>query len=980
MSQCHSCIWLLKLALLQLTAYSANELQFPSSSGPPQLNRNETYIVSENDNVTLECRGKKNVTWSHHLTPYDGQEYFSEDWLCSRDGEWEYCSTLKITQALASETGLYRCQYQDNKDLYDSTMLYVQDNNRSVVYHDRNVLTVVGAELYLRCLPTSPNISLRLVKDGTDVIDNFTWKSTIGFVKDYAVVSDSGVYGCKTTDSNYDQDQDHISVEVIAPTPLYPAIEDHCDADHYVAGIDFELTCYVYSGEQDFIFNWSLPNNNTMYEVKKKYSNAAGTRYESMIFIQHPTVEDSGTYTCNVDGNLVTNGMSGNKTIKIIDSCNATEYVELENNIDSATLKEGEDFKWRVEIKSFPPKPLLIYQCNNNVIHNDTKIDCKKDEPFIIKNVTHDHFGNYSLEVQTRQGNQSYCRGRRAFRMVSKQAFFFLEIESKPVIKSLLAPPAVVADGESVMVVATCTVIAFPEPTINWYFEHDGYVSIILGDNKTDEAPGNIWTATFESQTNVSGNLRCESSNHFGNISKSVLLNITEEEAVKFVDANFGWEPVVEVKWNDDFQINCSVTGHPTPNIFWFKDDVLINTNDSNDERRTWLPNAENPQQVKLENVDEIDEGTYKCVANNTKNEIHRSVKLNIEDKSDEVVVWTPGRRASLGIIFVLIVILILIIIRLFKKVKREKKFKESIRRNHAFLFQQGNPDAINNEFTADEQAHLLPYDLSWEISRENIKQGKILGSGAFGQVMKAEVKGLEEDGSSKIVALKMVKSQEDASQVRALALELKIMIHLGKHLNIVNLVGAHTADIEKGELWILVEYCKFGNLLVYMHKHKSKFINQIEPDTGNINPHITGSDCNGSPSVTDNRLGTSPGSMSPGSCIENPGYGIIVTDPDIGIGSADTINRRKISPDSQRGGLHPTLHSQSQRVYSDMSPISDTVTSPMSDIGVDSVGNPMFQDYGGIIPGKNGPFTTTDLVCWAWQITQGMDYLAQRK
>jgi len=39
-----------------------------------------------------------------------------------------------------------------------------------------------------------------------------------------------------------------------------------------------------------------------------------------------------------------------------------------------------------------------------------------------------------------------------------------------------------------------------------------------------------------------------------------------------------------------------------------------------------------------------------------------------------------------------------------------------------------------------------------------------------------------------------------DIEQVKALISELKILIHIGQHLNIVNLLGACTKDISKGE------------------------------------------------------------------------------------------------------------------------------------------------------------------------------------
>ncbi|KAB7501358.1 Vascular endothelial growth factor receptor 3 [Armadillidium nasatum] len=147
----------------------------------------------------------------------------------------------------------------------------------------------------------------------------------------------------------------------------------------------------------------------------------------------------------------------------------------------------------------------------------------------------------------------------------------------------------------------------------------------------------------------------------------------------------------------------------------------------------------------------------------------------------------------------------------------------------------EGNVAKLNKECTIEEQAEMLPYDNSFEIERENITLGKQLGAGAFGRVLLAQVKGLNGKESPTRVALKMCKYEYDKAHLRALIMELKIMIHLGKHLNIVNLLGAHTSNIDKGELWILVEYCKYGNLLKFIQRGKSQFINQIDPVTSEI-------------------------------------------------------------------------------------------------------------------------------------------------
>lgn len=84
-----------------------------------------------------------------------------------------------------------------------------------------------------------------------------------------------------------------------------------------------------------------------------------------------------------------------------------------------------------------------------------------------------------------------------------------------------------------------------------------------------------------------------------------------------------------------------------------------------------------------------------------------------------------------------------------------------------------------------------------------------------------------------------MIKSQSDVVAMDALIRELKILIYLGSHLNVVNLLGACTKDIAKGicihlfyilallwqnppvtslkfvggfvgELLIIVEYCRW--------------------------------------------------------------------------------------------------------------------------------------------------------------------------
>lgn len=74
------------------------------------------------------------------------------------------------------------------------------------------------------------------------------------------------------------------------------------------------------------------------------------------------------------------------------------------------------------------------------------------------------------------------------------------------------------------------------------------------------------------------------------------------------------------------------------------------------------------------------------------------------------------------------------------------------------------------------------------------------MGAGCFGRVVKAQAVGVKDSEETvKTVAVKMVRSQTNVAALEALVGELKIMIHLGAHLNVVNLLGACTKSVIKG-------------------------------------------------------------------------------------------------------------------------------------------------------------------------------------
>jgi serine/threonine protein kinase len=112
-------------------------------------------------------------------------------------------------------------------------------------------------------------------------------------------------------------------------------------------------------------------------------------------------------------------------------------------------------------------------------------------------------------------------------------------------------------------------------------------------------------------------------------------------------------------------------------------------------------------------------------------------------------------------------------------------------------------------------------------LTRYFLKTGKQLGAGQFGRVVQAKAVGMG-PGNSK-VAVKMVKSALDNTGLSSLASELKILIHLGKHLNVVSLLGACTKNLIQGDLMVIVEFCAYGNLQDFLMTNRSHFINELD-------------------------------------------------------------------------------------------------------------------------------------------------------
>ncbi|NWI62558.1 VGFR4 factor, partial [Todus mexicanus] len=276
---------------------------------------------------------------------------------------------------------------------------------------------------------------------------------------------------------------------------------------------------------------------------------------------------------------------------------------------------------------------------------------------------------------------------------------------------------------------------------------------------------------------------------------------LVREKAAPYVIQNL---TDLEVNISGKIVLECKVSGTPEPQITWRKNGYPISAASG--------ISMENNTLV-IERVKKDDEGLYECKASNEMGQDSTSAFIKIqgsEEKSNiEVIILV-----CTGLAATLFWLLLTLFIR-----KLRKPDATDIKTGYLSIIM--DPE----EMPLDEQCDRLPYDSSkWEFPRDRLRLGKTLGHGAFGKVVEASAFGIDKSSTCKTVAVKMLKAEcATTNECKALMSELKILIHIGHHLNVVNLLGACTKA--GGPLMVIVEYCKYGNLSNYLRGKRGDFI-----------------------------------------------------------------------------------------------------------------------------------------------------------
>uniref|UniRef100_A0A672J3L6 receptor protein-tyrosine kinase n=1 Tax=Salarias fasciatus TaxID=181472 RepID=A0A672J3L6_SALFA len=251
--------------------------------------------------------------------------------------------------------------------------------------------------------------------------------------------------------------------------------------------------------------------------------------------------------------------------------------------------------------------------------------------------------------------------------------------------------------------------------------------------------------------------------------------------------------------------LSCPSQGVPTPTVTWYKDERAL-------LQGSGIVMSAVDGTLHIDRITVEDQGLYTCQATNERGSAESSAHIWVNSASDSSFLEIPTLTCTC-----VVATLFWLLLTLFIRKLRQSNSSSAKPEYLSIIMDSG-------EGPVQEQCDRLQYDPSqWEFPRERLKLGKPLGRGAFGKVIQASAFGIDSATGCRTVAVKMLKEGATTSEQKALMTELKILNHIGNHLNVVNLLGACTKP--GGPLMVIVEYCRFGNLSTFLKNKRDVFV-----------------------------------------------------------------------------------------------------------------------------------------------------------
>ncbi|XP_061393003.1 fibroblast growth factor receptor homolog 1-like [Musca vetustissima] len=395
-----------------------------------------------------------------------------------------------------------------------------------------------------------------------------------------------------------------------------------------------------------------------------------------------------------------------------------------------------------------------------------------------------------------------------------------------------------------------CPAVGKPEPNITW----------LLNGTKIARNMGRVkktkWSITMEDLVPTdSGYYTCKVCNPLGCINHTTKLHISDRVNHKPISLEAPQNLTLFI--NESGKMDCKFLS----DLFSVKSWTFTPCNATACSPNTTV--VEGDDVLRFENVTEDQEGWYTCMEINSLGKSMSMAYLRVLDPMETKVTKVIRSQTLWEVVVATVILLMLLLLAIFiyyvwRKMKHEKLLKQRIETVHQWTKKvivykpasgdsSGSMDAMimpvvkiekqrttvlqsSNSEPAPFNEYEFPLDSNWEIPRNTLILGATLGEGAFGRVVMAEV-------NNSIVAVKMVKEGHTDDDIASLVREMEVMKIIGKHINIINLLGCCS---QNGPLYVIVEFAPHGNLKDFLNKNRP--IKDYDKE-GNLTPpehHLT--------------------------------------------------------------------------------------------------------------------------------------------
>ncbi|XP_078079468.1 fibroblast growth factor receptor 2-like isoform X6 [Mustelus asterias] len=401
-----------------------------------------------------------------------------------------------------------------------------------------------------------------------------------------------------------------------------------------------------------------------------------------------------------------------------------------------------------------------------------------------------------------------------------------------------------------------CPAAGNPKPTMRWLKNGREFKpEYRMGSYKIRPQH---WSLIMESAVpSDKGNYTCVIENLYGSINHTYQLDVVERSPHRpILQAGLPANKTVLV--GSDVEFVCKVFSDAQPHIQWLKH-VEKNGSRYGPDGSPYVHilkhsgiNSSNAEVLNLYNVTEADSGEYICKVSNYIGAVNQSAWLTVAQFSPKVPEDKPKGLTSpdyleiaiycIGVFVIACMVVTVIICRMknttkkpdfnaqptVHKLTKRIPLRRQVSADSSSSMSSNTPlvrittrlSSTDAPVLAGVSEYELPEDPKWEFSRDKLTLGKPLGEGCFGQVVMAEAVGVDKDKPKEplTVAVKMLKDDATEKDLSDLVSEMEMMKMIGKHKNIINLLGACTQD---GPLYVIVEFTAKGNLREYLRARR---------------------------------------------------------------------------------------------------------------------------------------------------------------